>query len=346
MLLLYGAYGYTGQLICDYAKETGTKLILAGRSIEKLKTLPYSKEWEVRPFGLDDPAIIDQNLKEVSVLLHAAGPFIHTAKPMMEACIRNGIHYLDITGEIGVFEMAHALDKKAQAAGIVLLPGVGFDVVPTDCLALHLKNLLPDATHLQLAFSASGGGVSRGTAITMAQSLGEDGAMRKDGKIIRVPVGYRTLMAPFHGKPRFCMTIPWGDVSTAYYTTGIPTIETYMGVPPKSYKWVKLQRFFGWFLRMSWVRKMAENRIRKGAAGPSEKRRENGKSLVWGKVSNAKGESREARLLAPNGYTLTAITAIMIANRVKNVNPGFQTPAAAFGPDFILEVAGTEREDI
>jgi short subunit dehydrogenase-like uncharacterized protein len=348
MLLLYGAYGYTGQLILELALEKDQTLILAGRSEEKLRKLPNPKNWEVRPFSLDDPAEIDRNLEGVKVVIHAAGPFINTARPMIDACLRNRVHYIDITGEIQIFELAARMDQAAKDARIVLLPGAGFDVVPTDCLAAYLHSKLPSATELKLAFSSSGGGVSRGTALTATQSLGEDGAVRKNGKITRAPVGHKTLTAPFHGKPRFCMTIPWGDVSTAFYTTGIPNIETYMGIRPKSYRWVKLQRHFGWFLRLPWVRRMAQNRIKKGPAGPSPERRAKGKSLVWGQVKNAKGQTAEARLIAPHGYTLTALTTLEIAKRVNQglVSFGFQTPAIAFGQDFILEFPDTEREDL
>lgn len=345
--LLYGATGYTGQLIAEYAASFGLKPILAGRSEAKVKALAESLGLEYRVFDLADTAALDAALKETPVVLHAAGPFMFTAKPMLEACLRTGTHYLDITGEIAVFEMAVRMDKKAREAGIMLLPGAGFDVVPTDCLALHLKNRMPDATHLQLAFAGLGGGVSQGTAATMAENLGEGGAMRKDGKIVKVPMGHKSMIVPFRDKSLFVMSIPWGDVSTAYHSTGIPNIETYMGFSPSAYRWVKLQRYFNWLLRTSFVRNIVKKRIKERPAGPTPEQRARSKSFVWGRVSNAEGKVLEAQLVTPEGYTLTALTSLLIAKKVLNGNApvGFQTPAKAYGEDLILEVEGAERID-
>ncbi|NUO01063.1 MAG: saccharopine dehydrogenase NADP-binding domain-containing protein [Saprospiraceae bacterium] len=347
-LLLYGATGYTGQLIVEYAGKYGLQPILAGRSEAKVKALAtqWSLPWRVA--DLNNPASVDALLEGIQVVLHAAGPFQHTAKAMMEGCLRNQVHYLDITGEIAVFESAARLDERAKTAGIMLLPGAGFDVVPTDCLALYLKNKLPDATHLQLAF-ASGAGLSHGTATTMAENLGQGGAVRLNGKITRVPVlGHKTMTVPFPGKSLFVMTIPWGDVSTAFYSTGIPNIETYTGVSPSSFKWIKWQRYFNWLLRTSFVRNLVKSRIQKRPAGPSPEKRKKAISLVWGKVSNGSGKSAEATLRTPEGYTLTALTSLLIAKKVLNGSApiGFQTPAKAYGAELIMEIEGVERHDL
>lgn len=347
-LLLYGATGYTGQLIAEYAGQYGLQPILAGRSEEKVKALAarWSLPWRVG--DLNDPAALDALLKGVTVVLHAAGPFQHTAKPMLEACLRNRVHYLDITGEIAVFEMAARMDERAKAAGIMLLPGAGFDVVPTDCLALYLKEKLPDASHLQLAF-ASGAGLSHGTATTMAENLGEGGAVRKNGKITRVSVlGHKTMKVPFPGKTLFVMTIPWGDVSTAFYSTGIPNIETYTGVSPSAYKWIRWQRYVNWLLRTAMVRNFVKRSIQKRPAGPSPEKRKRAVSLVWGKVSNDAGVAVEANMRTPEGYTLTALTSLLIAKKVLagHAPTGFQTPAKAYGAGLILEIEGVERFDL
>lgn len=345
--LLYGATGYTGQLIAEHATAFGLQPILAGRSRSKLEAMAQALNMEYRVFDLGDTAALDAALKETPVVLHAAGPFMFTAKPMLEACLRTGTHYLDITGEIAVFEMAARLGRKAADAGIMVMPGTGFDVVPTDCTALYLKNRMPDATHLQLAFAGLGGGVSQGTASTMAENLGEGGAVRKDGKIVRVPMGHKSMIVPFKAKPLFVMSIPWGDVSTAYYSTGIPNIETYVGFSPSAYRWVKLQRYFNWLLRTRMVRNMVKKRIRERPAGPSPEQRAKTKSYVWGRVSNAAGATLEAQLITPDGYTLTALSSLIIAKKVLEGNApvGFQTPAKAYGADLIMEVEGVERFD-
>ncbi|HQU60773.1 MAG: saccharopine dehydrogenase NADP-binding domain-containing protein [Phaeodactylibacter sp.] len=347
--LLYGSTGYTGQLIARLAAEQGLPLVLAGRNAEKTGSLAAALGLDHVVFGLEDIDEVQENIQDFGAVLHAAGPFIRTAPPMMEACLRAGVHYLDITGEIAVFEMAAALGPRASETGIMLMPGAGFDVVPTDCAALYLKNQLPDATHLSLGIASVGSRLSHGTATTMAENLGGPGAVRRNGKIVAVPVGHQTKTIPYSDElKRFAMTIPWGDVSTAYYSTGIPNIEVYSAVHPKTYRWIKLQRYFNWLLRSNLVRNYMKSRIKKQPAGPDDKQRERGRSYVWGQVSNAAGEERTVRLSMPEGYTLTAITSLNIVRKVLSGNApaGFRTPAMAYGPDLILEVEGAKREEL
>ncbi len=345
--LLYGANGYTGKLITRFSKDFGLTPILAGRSAEKIKSMADQFNLDYRVFSLDNPSGIDVGLSDVDLVLHAAGPFVYTARPMIEACLRKGIHYLDITGEIAVFEMANSFGKQAEKKRIVIMPGVGFDVVPTDCMALYLKNKMPDATHLKLAFTTIGSRISHGTATTAIDNLGEGGAIRKDGKIVKVPMGYKTLTIEMSGNSYFMMTIPWGDVSTAYYTTDIPNIETYLAIPPSTLKYFKIQNYIGPLLRMSFVKNFLKNRIKKGPAGPSDKKREKAYCLVYGEVSNAKGEIYKSKMKTPDGYTLTAITALKVAKAVLEgkIANGFQTPAKALGADFITKIEGVERLD-
>ncbi|HEX8155329.1 MAG TPA: saccharopine dehydrogenase NADP-binding domain-containing protein, partial [Thermoanaerobaculia bacterium] len=176
--MIYGANGYTGELIAREAVRRGERPILAGRSGDKIVPLAKELGLDARIFDLDR---ID--LHDVDLVLHCAGPFTRTAKPMVRACLEARAHYLDITGELNVFEAVLARDADAKARGITLLPGVGFDVVPTDCLAAKLKERMPDATELWLAFYSRGGSISRGTMKTMIEHSGKGGAIRKDGAI-------------------------------------------------------------------------------------------------------------------------------------------------------------------
>ncbi|TAL40352.1 MAG: hypothetical protein EPN92_15040, partial [Chitinophagaceae bacterium] len=166
--LLYGANGYTGELIARYAGQYNLQPVFAGRRKEVIEPMANKLHLPYRIFDLNDEAALHTALKEVKAVIHAAGPFHFTAKQMVETCLQTGTHYLDINGDIAVFEMIKRYDDAARKAGIMLLPGVGFDVVPTDCVALQLKKLLPDAVTLQLAFATLGGGLSHGTATTMA----------------------------------------------------------------------------------------------------------------------------------------------------------------------------------
>lgn len=343
--LLYGANGYTGKLILKYAKDYDLTPVLAGRNEVKIKPLAEQYGCEYLIFDLNNQAITQEALADFEVVLHVAGPFKNTAKQMIEACLESNTHYLDITGEIEVFELAHSYDNQAVAAGIMILPGTGFDVVPTDTAAVYLKNQLPDATHLELAFANVGGGISHGTAMTMVENLGKSGMERQDGKIVDVPLGKHSCWIDFPNRKTHVASIPWGDVSTAFYSTGIPNIITYTGMPPSQARWMRWGNWFGWLMRTKMVKNYALKKVNSRPAGPTDEQRAKAKSLIWGRVKNAKGETKEVQMTTPEGYTLTAWSSLNIARKVLSGHApvGFQTPAKAYGADLILEFSGVER---
>ncbi|MBK7871920.1 MAG: saccharopine dehydrogenase NADP-binding domain-containing protein [Saprospiraceae bacterium] len=292
-----------------------------------------------------DTAQLKAALAQVPVVLNDAGPFKYTAKPMIEACLATKTHYLDITGEIDTFAMARGYDAKAKDAGIMLMPGTGFDVVPTDCLAKLLHNQLPDATHLQLAFDTKGDAFSVGTIYTMIESLGEGGLVRENGKLIRKPLGHKGQRIDFGAKKSFVMTIPWGDVYTAYYSTGIPNIEVFTGMKKPFYNVLKFQLLYNWFLKLAFVKNYLRKQVQKNAARATEKQLEQGASFVWGAVTNDKGISVTQLLSLPSTKKLTAIASLAILKQVLegNFKIGFQTPSMVYGGEFVLELEGVKN---
>lgn len=343
--LIYGANGYTGELITRFAVERGLKPIIAGRNEAAIRAIGEKHGLDYRVFSLDETAKLDAALQEVDMVLHCAGPFSITSRAMGEACLRTQTHYTDITGEIAVFEACAAADQKANDAGIMIMPGVGFDVVPSDCLARHLKDRLPSATNLSLAFYGMGR-MSHGTQATMTMNVGRGGAVRRDGKIMHVPAAWRTREIDFGEVKKQGVTIPWGDVSTAFYSTGIPNIEVYTVVPQSALKAMKLSRYLGWLFATGPVQKYLQSKIPPG--GPSDAERAKGKTLLWGEVSDDDGNRVEARINGPEGYTITAIAALNIAEKILsgNFTPGYQTPAKAYGANLVLGIDGVSRQDV
>lgn len=346
--LLYGATGYTGDLIARFASDRGLRPILAARNTDKLEQTATELGLDYRAFSLDDPDAIETALAEVQVVLNCAGPFFRTYQPIVEACLRTQTHYLDITGEIPVFEALADRDAEAKEAGIMLLPGVGFDVVPSDCLAAHLKTRLPSATHLALGFQMRGGRMSRGTATTMVESSGSGGMVRQDGNLTPVSAGWKTREIDFGQGPVSAMTIPWGDVSTAFYSTGIPNIEVYAAFPDSIRTAIALSRYFGWFLNLPPIKHLQKRWIKAQPPGPTDAERAAGQSLLWGTVEDNTGDRVVSRLQCPEGYTLTALAALKIVEKVLGgqVSVGFQTPSLAYGADLILDIADVRREDL
>jgi len=345
-LLIYGANGYTGELIARRAAERGLPAILAGRRASALDPLAAELRRPFRAFALDQPASIAPELAGVSVVLNCAGPFSRTAAPLVEACLRSRVHYLDITGEIGVIEAIAARDREARGLGVTLLPAAGFDVVPSDCLAARVKRRLPTASHLTLAFRA-GARMSRGTATTSVENAHGGGMLRSAGALKRIPSGWRTRLVDFGDGPTKAIIVPWGDVATAYYTTGIPNIEVYIAVPMALRVGLRLTRWAGPLLATGLVQRALKARVARGAPGPNAAARAGATSHLWAEARDEAGRVARARLQTAEAYELTSWTAVELASRALRggLPAGFQTPAGACGADFVLEFPGSARQD-
>ena len=343
--MIYGANGYTGQLMVEEALKRGMRPILAGRSRESIEPMAQKYGLPARVFGLDKPDAAVMGLRGMELVLHCAGPFSKTSAPMLKACLEVGAHYLDITGEIDVFAHCHTLDAEAKQRGIVIMPGAGFDVVPTDCLASILKLELPTASNLVLAFDAPGG-PSPGTAKTAVEGLGKGGRARINGDMVKVPLAWKTRSFDKNGEKRLAMTIPWGDVYTAFISTGIPNIEVYMCVPPSTIENLRKIRRLGPLLGFSLVQKMLKAQIDKKVRGPDEEKRKDAETWIWGEVSDAAGRQVSGILKTPNGYTLTVLSALGVVNKLMAAQRpigGFYTPSRLMGADYILRLPGVKR---
>ncbi|AUX09037.1 saccharopine dehydrogenase [Halalkaliarchaeum desulfuricum] len=369
-LLIYGAYGYTGELVSEEAVGRGIDVVVAGRDERKVAELADRLGCEGRSFGLgngtgaDRTAVDDvaENIGDADAVLNCAGPFVDTYRPLVEACLGTETHYLDVTGELPVFEAIAARNAEAKDAGVCLLPGVGFDVVPTDCLAAHLHDRLPAATRLRLGFDPSGT-ISRGTLATAIEQFEAGGKRRHDGEIVDVPVGEGDRRIDFGRGERNAVLVPMGDLSTAYRSTGIGTIDVYLALPKPAAIALRAGRFLSPLLAVEPVKRGLQRLVRATVTGPSEQKREEGTCYVWGEASDG-DRTVTSRLQTPETYALTVDAATTAAQRVLGTgdgdpvggdpgggdpvgsgngpSAGFQTPASAFGSEFVLELDGVE----
>ena len=346
VLMIYGANGYTGKLIAAEAVRRGLKPVLAGRNRDALDELAGPLKLTRRVFELNDAHEIDRNLDGVRILLNCAGPFARTCEPLRDACLREHVHYLDITGEIDVFEHCHRMHKQARHAGIVVAPGTGFDVVPTDCLAAMLKQRMQDATHLVLAFEASGG-PSPGTARTSVEGLAKGGRARIEGELREVPLAWKSReFTRRDGSHRSAMTIPWGDVYTAFVSTGIPNIETYVAIPAKTISRLRWVRHLRWLLALQPLARYLADKAGR-TIGPNQKQRETSACEVWAEAHNAAGKQVSASLRTPNGYDLTVSASLGIVEHLLANTPagGYYTPSMLMGADYVLGLPGVTLLD-
>lgn len=342
--MIYGANGYTGRLIAGEAKRRGLAPVLAGRNAAALEQAGHELGLPWRAFALDQPEALRNGLAGMDLVLHCAGPFSQTAAPMLEACLATRSHYLDITGEIGVFAHCHAQHARAVEAGIVVAPGAGFDVVPTDCLAAQLAQALPDASRLVLAFEA-GGGPSRGTALTSVEGLGQGGCVRRGGRLTRVPLAWKVRRFEREGQARTAVSIPWGDVYTAHVSTGIPDIEVYMAVPPATVRRLRRLRWLRPLLATAPVQRWLKRQLRQRVTGPGPERRQRSGAFVWGEVENPAGQRIERRLSTPNGYDLTVLSALGMVEDLRRragLAGGYYTPSQLMGADYVLTLPGVQ----
>lgn len=346
LIIVYGSYGYTGQLIVDECRKRNLNAILAGRNEEALSSQSKKTGYAYQVVEITDDQKLRDLLAPATVVIHCGGPFLITAKRMVEACLATHTHYTDITGEIAVFEMLKKRNDKAISSGIMILPGTGFDVIPTDCLALHLKNRLPDATNLQLAFATSGGGASRGTSKTAVLGLGEGSRIRKNDQIVKVPLHQGIKEIDFGAFKSLAARIPWGDVSTAHFSTGIPNIEVYMAINKKMKRMLSATKYFNWLLSQNWIKHLLLKRVDK-LSGPTAEQRGTSRSYLAGCAWNQRARV-ESTIEMSDGYTFTGISGVAIANKILqgNFKAGYQTPSSAYGADLILEFEGVIRKDL
>jgi short subunit dehydrogenase-like uncharacterized protein len=347
--VLYGSTGYVGRAVAELAVEQGLRPLLAGRNHSTVTQQASHLGLEARVFDLDGSTALDAALAGVPVVLNCAGPYLSTYRPIVDACLRSGTHYLDITGEPPVYEAIAARDKAATSNGVMLLPGVGFDVVPTDCLAAHLKQRLPTATHLTLAFYPQGpAALPPGTLKTLIDLIpqGSNKQRRSNGRIEVVPGARKTRMIDFGSGPVQASMLTWGDVYLAYRSTGIPNIEDYTVLPAAMARQMDVTERMRSVFRIAAIRNLAKLTLR-GGATPEERAQTT--MSVWGEVVDADGQKAVSRMHGPEGGLVwTSRSALEAVKRVVagDFKPGFQTPSLAYGPDFALACEGVTREDI
>ena len=340
--LLYGAYGYTGELIAREAVRQGRRPVLAGRNAARVSALAAELGCEHRIFSLADRGEVVRGLEGISAVLHCAGPFMTTGRQMVEACMEAGVAYADISGEIPVLEDMYTRHDEALAAGIPVVPGSGFDVLPTDCLALTLKEELPDATRLRLAMAGKPT-LSRGTWRSTLEAVPRCGSVRREGKLITVPHAWQAETIRFDDQPRYAMTLPWGDVSSAWRSTGIPDISVYAAMTRVTVASMRLIRGVVCpLLRVRWVLQLLLKGASRFITGPSQKHRDTEIMHIRGDAWNDRGQQVTRFLHTPEGYTSTVHASIAVVDALAQgrIAPGVWTPAQAMGSGFAVTLPG------
>lgn len=324
-LLIYGAAGYTGKLISMRARQAGLDFEVAGRNEVKIAPLARALGVPFRIVDVGNAAALRAALEGMTAVLNCAGPFASTAQPMMEACIAGGVHYLDITAEFNVYALAEALSERAAAAGVMLLPGVGWDVVPSDCLALYVAGKVDQPQRLRIALEVAGS-MSRGSAASVAEIIGIGLLVRSEGAIVAAPDADPAHF-DFGDGDVACARLSFGDLVTAWKSTQIPNIDMFVHVKGDAFPAGDLSTL---------------------PEGPSTAERDAHGASAVAEVTGVDGAVFRARIDTVNGYSYTPLSAVEAARRVLGGEhrAGFQTPASLFGADFAQSIAGTSMTDL
>jgi short subunit dehydrogenase-like uncharacterized protein len=330
---LLGIGGFTGNLI---HKTIAQSLALRMSTSHISRALPLDAQLD----GLR------RSIEPGDVVLNCLGPFRQTYSDVLALCMDSHAHYLDICAEWRVLEALHTADRSAREAEIMMLPAIGFDVLASDCLAAHVAKRLPNANRLQIGISGLEL-VSRGSARTIADLIGEPVRSRRDGVIV---AGSRLREASFDfgNGPTKALGVSWGDISTAYYTTGIRNIEVYFEATPASTYLAFANRTFGWLMGNPAIERTARQLSSGLRPGPTAAERAARRVTTVARASDARGRTAESRLITNEAYTFTAQAACAVMQRIAGgcFEPGFQTPGKLLGPDFVLQIEGSERHDV
>jgi short subunit dehydrogenase-like uncharacterized protein len=335
--MVYGATGFSGRSIAERLCTAGHDVVVAGRSEAKVCDLARALGAPSRVFGLEDPAEAALGLAGIGVVLHAAGPFLETAVPMIEACARAGAHYLDLSGEWPVFSFAQRFGPAAADAGVMLMPGVGYLIVISDCLAAHAAKLVPEAALLRIAVSQPSTAMSRGTLRSGLDLMANRVIVRRSGAVQAIPLGSLRKTFNFGAGERSSLGFSWPDVITGQHTTGVANIEAYVEAPT-AFR-------LAWRIGAQAAEAFGETAFKAASAPvtalwpeqPSPAALEQSTHRVVVEAVDRWRRARRFGVLTPDGYSVTTLTAQAIVERVLGGEhpPGFQTPAGVFGAELM-----------
>jgi short subunit dehydrogenase-like uncharacterized protein len=345
-LLLYGAYGYTGRLAAEFAAAKRLDVVLAGRNKEALVGLGDRLSLPTRVVGLNDAKQLSEALKDIACVVHMAGPFAATSTPMLSACLGTQTNYVDITGEIEVFEAMWSRAEEIRRAGITAVPGAGFDVVPTDCLAAYVAGKLERPASLVIALRGLES-ASQGTLRTAIRQVSKPVLCRRAGAIVALD-DQSPRWIDFGSGDEPCVHVSWGDVATAFHSTGVGNITVYLRRTKLLRSADILGKLFGPLLRSRIAQRGLAAIVRSLREGPSPAERIGHRSTIWAEVIDRSGRSSKASLSTPDAYDFAANSALEISSRIRSlpVPLGLVTPFQAFGADFVLSLPGCSRMDI
>jgi short subunit dehydrogenase-like uncharacterized protein len=340
-LLVYGAYGNTGSMVARTALERGHEVVLAGADRHRLDLLSAEIGARAAQAKLDSPLELRQLIRKTACVIHVAGPFAATFRPMLEACSAEGIPYLDLNGELDVFRAIEDY-VDTHRPGIPVVSGVGFGVAAGESAAMHAAAMLAKPERIWLGLAPGLGQRSPGALRSMLRTVAQGGAVLYHGRFVSERVGRRSFQPGLTQQQRTFVSMPLGELWAIHRSTGVANIIGGAAVPAAE-RILLRSGALGLLGRSESIRNwLAEHLAQDSSPGttPFE-------SLVWARAEDSEGRDAEAILTMGEGYQWSAEAAVRAAERVAlDPRPGLWTPGQYFGQEFAVEVTGTRLTQI
>lgn len=363
-IIIWGASGFSGALVVDhYAKHysgSGLKWAVAGRSVGKLQSVCEQAKVKVDCLtaNIDNPKSIEDLLSQTKVVIACAGPFCKVGTPIVEACIKVGTHYCDITGEFWwIHDLIQKYHQLAVAKKVLIVPCCGYDSVPSDIGTFFAVNTMKEKHNEEVVrvrnfVGGSNAGLSTGTLQTALISMGnsETKKMSKD-LFLLVPkdkkIGDDKDLGPHYHKDEKCYTIPFpmevinskivrrsaGLLNYGSNFTYEECTKTNMVV---AFLTMLFTPLFTFIIGLSFIQTLILKLL---PVNPSKESMEkNGRvSMRFVTEGSKKTKIQTTFKMTADGYVATGImageAALCIVNNSKEISQvgGILTPASAFG---------------
>ncbi len=341
-VVVYGATGFTGALICEELERQAIPFAIGGRDEQKLRALAARLPSHPRFFLADlaDGAGLRTFAEAGKVVLSCAGPFARFGKPVQDAALQAGAHWLDVTGEYAFVLATRTRDSEARRSGVAMINAVGLDIIPSDAVAAAAAGQLPDVEWLRVAV-ATRGPVTRGTLRSMVDIAAEGGLAFLDETLTPEPPGAERWTAHFPAPfgDQACVSLPLADVVAAPASTGALNVRSFGVAPFWAGPALRLAPWLQKLAGMKPVRSVIDQRI-ESLEGPSQNSREKGRFAVYAEARAVDGRVATAWAVGGDAYDFTAAAAVhcaKLASAKGFEKSGALTPTQAFGARPLLD---------
>jgi short subunit dehydrogenase-like uncharacterized protein len=356
-ILVHGATGFTGKLVCAALRRRGVSFAISGRNAEKLRALAAELgDVEVAHFDVSDASALGDAITGRTIVCACAGPFVEIGEAVLAACARAGVHYVDTTGEQAFVAMAVArYGETAEASGACIVPAMGLEIAPADWGAHVVAGRLgtaPDAIevcYVNKTASGSAPPTTRGTKRSIVCVVASDDACQfVDGRLVAErAASFVRRFQTLDGSTVTAASFPSPEAIVVPSHTGARAVRTFMAMDAFSARAMQLGRGVAPVIARL-VRSQADRAIANAPEGPDASTREGTTFAIYVEARGSGGGLARAWVTGRDPYGLTAEIQAWAASRAvagKVTARGVLAPSVAYPPrDAFAELAFTSMK--